>query len=90
MDQISSPSLPPTSDPALYEDWEPIEENPILIPSSTNSDDLEALHLVHAESTARRIKREKLFNTELGKLERLFAVTQTILMVRLWATLIYL
>ena len=55
MDSTSSPSLPFTSDPALHDDWED-QVNPVLIPSSTNSDDLEALHSIQKESHARKNK----------------------------------
>jgi hypothetical protein len=55
MDSISSPSLPFTSDPALCDDWEE-QLNLLILPSSTNSDDFEALHLVQEESTARKNK----------------------------------
>ena len=55
MELISSPSLPLTSDPALCEDWE--ELNPLILPSSTNSDDLEALNQVREETIARKNKQ---------------------------------
>jgi hypothetical protein len=54
MDSISSQSLPFTSDPALH-DWDE-EANPIILPSSTNSDDFEALHLIQEEAIARKNK----------------------------------
>jgi chromosome transmission fidelity protein 18 len=52
---VSSPSLPFTSDPALHGDWED-QLNPLVLPSSTNSDDFEALHIVHEETIARKNK----------------------------------
>lgn len=55
MDSASSPSLPFTSDPTLLDDWEE-HLNPLAIPSSTNSDDFEALHLVHEETVAKKNK----------------------------------
>jgi chromosome transmission fidelity protein 18 len=55
MDATSSPSLPPTSDPALHDDWEE-HTNPLILPSTTYSDDLEALHLVQQETIARKNK----------------------------------
>jgi chromosome transmission fidelity protein 18 len=55
MDATLSPSLPPTSDPALYDDWEE-HTNAIILPSSTYSADLEALHLVQQETIARKNK----------------------------------
>lgn len=54
MDLFSSPYLPFTSDPALY-DWEE-EINTVVVPSSTNSDEFEALHLVQQETIARKNK----------------------------------
>jgi hypothetical protein len=51
MDSASSPSLPSVFDPALEDHWEELV-NPVILPSSTNSDDFEALHLVRQESTA--------------------------------------
>jgi chromosome transmission fidelity protein 18 len=54
MDSTSSPILPLTSDPALH-DWDE-ELDPIVFPSSANSDDLEALHLVQQETIARKNK----------------------------------
>jgi chromosome transmission fidelity protein 18 len=55
MESISSPSLPFTSDPALHDDWED-QVNPLVLPSSTNSDDFEALHLIREETIARKNK----------------------------------
>lgn len=55
MDSTSSPSLPFTSDPALHDDWEE-DINTIVPPSSTNSDDFEALHLIQKETIARKNK----------------------------------
>lgn len=49
----SLPSLP--SDPALFDNWEE-HLNPTILPSSTNSDDFEALHQIHEESIARKNK----------------------------------
>lgn len=55
MESISSPSLPPTSDPALYDDWE-AHFGPAILPSSTNPDDFEALHLVQQEKIIEKNK----------------------------------
>jgi hypothetical protein len=55
MESISSPSLPPTSDQALHDDWE-VHFDPAILPSSTNSDEFEALHLVQQETTERKNK----------------------------------
>ena len=55
MDSASSPCFPFTSDTALRNDW---EENidTTIIPSSTNSDDFEAIYLVQQETIARKNK----------------------------------
>ncbi|KAH6717225.1 hypothetical protein DL95DRAFT_288402 [Leptodontidium sp. 2 PMI_412] len=55
MESASSPSLLPTSDPAICDDWE-AHFHPAILPSSTNSDDFEALYLVQQETIARRNK----------------------------------
>lgn len=54
MGSISSASLPFTSDPALH-DWEE-EINTVVLPSSTNFDEFEALYLVQQETIARKNK----------------------------------
>lgn len=70
MDSISSPSLPFTSDPALH-DWDE-EVNPIILPSSTNSDDFEALHLVQEETIARKNKVGEVIQHRAWQLEDTF------------------
>jgi chromosome transmission fidelity protein 18 len=70
MDSISSPSLPFTSDPALY-DWEE-EVNPIILPSSTNPDDFEALHHVQEETIARKNKAGEVIQHRAWQLEEAF------------------
>lgn len=49
----SLPTLALTSDPALFDDWEE-QPNPKILPSSTNSDDFEALHIIHEETIAHK------------------------------------
>jgi hypothetical protein len=56
MDSPSSPSLPSVFDPALEDCWEE-HVNRAILPSSTNSDDFEALHLIHQESTTAKNKQ---------------------------------
>lgn len=51
MDSPSSPSLPSTFNPAL-EDRGEEHAIPVILPSSTNSEAFEALHLIHRETTA--------------------------------------
>ncbi|KAH7313086.1 hypothetical protein BKA65DRAFT_412451 [Rhexocercosporidium sp. MPI-PUGE-AT-0058] len=55
MESASEPSLPTTSDPVICDDWE-AHFQPEILPSSTNSDDFEALHIVQQETIARRNK----------------------------------
>jgi hypothetical protein len=55
MELISSPSLPFTFAPALHEDWED-RVDPLVLPSSANSDDFEGLHLIQEETIARKNK----------------------------------
>jgi hypothetical protein len=55
MENASSPSLPSNFDPALHDDWEE-QCQPVIIPSTTYSDDIEALHLIQEESLARKNK----------------------------------
>jgi len=57
MASLSSPSLPPTSDPALYDDLYELDQSPIVLPSSVYLDELEAIHLTHEESIARKNKQ---------------------------------
>lgn len=72
MDSPSSPSLPTASDPALYDDWQEVCLDPILLPSSTHSDDLEALHLVHQESIAQKNKDGVVIQHRAWPLEEVF------------------
>ncbi len=53
MDSITLPSPPITSDPAFFNDWEEQSgSNPL--PSNTDSDDFEALHLIQQEATEKK------------------------------------
>ena len=56
MDSVSSPLLPPTSDLALYHDWHPSDPNPAVVPSSSYSDEIEAIYLTHRESIVKKNK----------------------------------
>lgn len=55
-DILSSPSLPTLSDPALYDDWEEGKSGLFSEPSSTISDELEALRQVHEEAVLKKNK----------------------------------
>lgn len=54
MESASCSSEPLTSDPALYEDWKQL--HPVILPSSTHSDDVEAIQLLEEESIAAKNK----------------------------------
>jgi hypothetical protein len=49
----SLPTLALASDPPLFDEWEE-QLSPTILPSSTNSDDFEALHTIHEETIARK------------------------------------
>ena len=55
MESASEPSLPTTSDPVFCDDWE-AHFDPAILPSSTDSDEFEALYQVQQETIARRNK----------------------------------
>lgn len=71
MDSPSLPSLPSSFDPALEEHWEE-HQHPAVLPSSTNSDDFEALHLVHQETVAAKTKQGVVIQHRAWPLEEVF------------------
>jgi hypothetical protein len=71
MDSTSSPSLPSAFDPDLEDVWDE-RLNPVIIPSSTNSDDFEALHLLHKETIARKTKEGVVIQHRAWPLEEAF------------------
>ena len=70
MHSTSSPSLP--SDPALFNDWEEHQVNPTILPSSTNSDDLEALHYILEETIGNKNKKGEVIQHRAWKLGETF------------------
>ncbi|KAK0129114.1 hypothetical protein ONS95_001053 [Cadophora gregata] len=96
MESTSSPYLPPNSDPTLYDDWES-HFKPTIFPSSTNSDEFEALHLVQQETIARKNKQGEViqhrawplgetFRSELDHIDDSPLKTQSILQASLHLT----
>ncbi|KAH8597288.1 hypothetical protein B0O99DRAFT_508717 [Bisporella sp. PMI_857] len=71
MDIHLLPSLPPSPDPVLCEDWEEQLE-PAVQPSSSYSDDLEALHLVRQETILEKTKRREVIQHRAWPLEATF------------------
>lgn len=71
MDVLSSPSLPFTSDPALCNDWKE-SLDPIILPSSTFSDEYEAIHHVQQETTARKNKEGTVIQHRAWPLDAVF------------------
>lgn len=69
MNSVSSPSLPPVDDPALLDDWCPADD---INFQSTNSDELEALHLVHKESVARKNRAGQVIQHRAWKIDEAF------------------
>lgn len=69
----SSPSLPFTSDPALFNDWEEEQINPVVLSTSNpNSDDFEAWHLVQQETIARKNKAGEVIQHRAWPLTEVF------------------
>lgn len=63
--------MPSSFDPTLEDHWEE-HVNPVILPSSTNSDDFEALHLVHQETTAAKNKEGVVIQHRAWHLEEIF------------------
>jgi chromosome transmission fidelity protein 18 len=72
MAPLSSPELPPTSNPALIDDWAQLDQNPPILPSSTYSDELEAIRLTHEENVARKTEAGQVIQHRAWKLEEAF------------------
>ncbi|RFU35662.1 hypothetical protein B7463_g702, partial [Scytalidium lignicola] len=72
MNQVSSSSIPPSSDPVLYENWEENNCDPVILPSVTNSDDIEALYEIQKESIARKNKEGIVIQHRAWKLGDVF------------------
>jgi chromosome transmission fidelity protein 18 len=73
MASLSSPELPPTSDPALIEDWDRLDQNTTIPPSSSSySDELEAISLTHKENVARKTEAGQVIQHRAWKLAEAF------------------
>lgn len=73
----SSPFLPTTSDPPAYDDWELDNYSTgVSLPSSTHSDELEALQLLQEETTAFKTQRRQVIQHRSWKLEEVFLSDQ--------------
>jgi len=68
---ISSPSLPIT-DPALCDDWELEDQNTVILPSSTHSDEFEALHGLHNETIAKKTEEGQVIQHRAWKVGEVF------------------
>jgi chromosome transmission fidelity protein 18 len=66
------PSLPPTSDPALFDDWDIPQKSAATLPSSRYSDELEALNLVQVESTEKKNQEGCVIQHRAWKLSEVF------------------
>jgi chromosome transmission fidelity protein 18 len=72
MDPVSLPTLPVSSDPALLEDWVHFAQSPTILPSSTHSDELEAIRLTNEESIARKNQEGQVIQHRAWKLGEVF------------------
>ncbi|KFX93267.1 hypothetical protein O988_06890 [Pseudogymnoascus sp. VKM F-3808] len=72
----SSPTLPTTSDPPAYDDWELDNYNTGAFPPSTHSDELEAIQLLQEETAALKTQRREVIQHRSWKLEEVFLSDQ--------------
>ncbi|KAM0126615.1 hypothetical protein ACHAO1_009999 [Botrytis cinerea] len=71
MDFTSTPDLPPTSDPALLEDWEG-SVDPLNLPSNNKSDEVEAIHLLEEETRLRKNREKEVIQHRAWKVAEVF------------------
>lgn len=71
MDFTSTPDLPPTSDPALLQDWED-SIDPLILPSINTSDEFEALHLLEEETRLRKNREKEVIQHRAWKVGEAF------------------
>ncbi|KAM0156000.1 hypothetical protein ACHAPG_005509 [Botrytis cinerea] len=71
MDFTSTPDLPPTSDPALLEDWEG-SFDPLNLPSNNKSDEVEAIHLLEEETRLRKNREKEVIQHRAWKVAEVF------------------
>jgi chromosome transmission fidelity protein 18 len=72
MASLSSPELPPTSGPALIEDWDRLDQNTTILPSSSYSNELEAITLTYKENVARKTEAGQVIQHRAWKLAEAF------------------
>lgn len=72
----SPPSLPITSDPPPYEDWDFNEYITAALPPSTHSDEFEALHLLQEEASAFKSQQRQVIRHRSWKFEEVFLSDQ--------------
>ncbi|KAK6606252.1 ATPase [Botrytis cinerea] len=71
MDFTSTPDLPPTSDPALLEDWEGSFDT-LNLPSNNKSDEVEAIHLLEEETRLRKNREKEVIQHRAWKVAEVF------------------
>ncbi|TGO13583.1 hypothetical protein BTUL_0067g00260 [Botrytis tulipae] len=71
MEFTSTPDLPPTSDPALFEDWED-SFDPLHLLSNIKSDEFEALHSLEEETRLRKNREKEVIQHRAWKVAEVF------------------
>ncbi|THV51499.1 hypothetical protein BGAL_0109g00270 [Botrytis galanthina] len=71
MEFTSTPDLPPTSDPALLEDWED-SFDPLHLPSNIKSDEFDALHSLEEETRLRKNREKEVIQHRAWKVAEVF------------------
>ncbi|KAA8571890.1 hypothetical protein EYC84_001842 [Monilinia fructicola] len=71
MEFTSTPDFPPTSDPALLEDWEE-SFDPLILPSNPKSDELEALNWIEEETRLRKNREKEVIQHRAWKVAEAF------------------
>jgi len=72
MASISSPALPVLSDPALLDHLYDLSQYPVTLPSSTYSDELEAIRLTNQERIAQKNKEGQVIQHRTWNLSEAF------------------
>lgn len=71
----SPPSLPITSDPPDYDDWN-LDECTAIVPSSTHTDELEAQQLLQKETNAFKTRERQVIRHRSWRLAEVFLSEQ--------------
>ena len=72
----SPPSLPITSDPPAYDDWDLDERHTAIVPSSTHSDEVEAQQLLLEETSVFKSRERQVIRYRSWKLAEVFLSDQ--------------